>query len=188
MQQLYFPYASEWRKWLAANHDKSEGVWLVFYKKETGEATMTYDEAVEEALCFGWIDSIIKKLDERRYMRKFTPRKDKSKWSAYNKRRVAKLIKAGRMMQVGLAKVETAKQNGMWEKPDRPQIPVELPADFETALSQIPQAQENFEALAPSYQKQYIGWITVAKRAETKNKRIKEAIALLEKGEKLGMR
>ncbi len=188
MKQLYLKTAYEWREWLHNNHDKETEVWLIFFKKETGEPSIEYESAVEEALCFGWIDSIIKKIDDEKYARKFTPRKDSSKWSELNKKRVARLIENNRMTEIGMAKIESAKSNGQWDKPDRPNIQFEIPKEFQVALDQNRKAKENYEQLAPTYQKQYIGWIVVAKRQETKEKRIKESIELLEKGKKLGLK
>lgn len=188
MKQLYCETRAEWREWLRVHHDKEDVVWLVFYKKETGKPSMDYEAAVEESLCFGWIDSIIKKIDDERYARKFTPRKDKSKWSESNKRRVGRLIERGLMTENGLAKVEAAKASGMWDKSDRPQISLEIPEEFKVALAGKPDAREFFERLAPSYRKQFIGWITAAKRPETMANRIDESIELLKRGEKLGMR
>jgi len=188
LNSLYFKTTKEWRAWLGENHDKEAELWLIFYKKETGKPTLEYEAAVEEALCFGWVDSIIKKIDEQQFARKFTPRKDDSKWSPLNKSRVERLIKSGRMTKIGLAKIETAKANGMWDQPDRPEISFDLPEDFQLALEENQQAGIFFKQLAPSYKKQYIGWIQVAKRAETRAKRIKESIELLAKGEKLGMK
>jgi uncharacterized protein YdeI (YjbR/CyaY-like superfamily) len=163
-------------------------VWLIFYKKETSKPTIGYEDAVEEALCFGWIDSIIKKIDDERYARKFTPRKKKSKWSGLNKKRANKMIKEGRMTDVGLAKIQTAKKTGLWDQDAGPQISFDVPPEFAKALAQNKKAKENFDNLAPSYRKQYIGWIAVAKRAETKKRRIEESLILLEKGKKLGMK
>lgn len=189
MKQLYFKTSQEWRDWLRQNHDReAAGIWLIFYKQNTGEPTLEYEAAVEEALCYGWIDSIIRKIDTVKYARKFTPRKEDSKWSEINKKRVAKLIEANYMTEIGLAKIEAAKLNGQWEKPDRPQISFTVPKELQEALDAHPKAKAFFKQLAPSYQKQFIGWIVVAKRRETKEKRIIESIALLGKGEKLGMR
>jgi len=188
VKSLYFKTVDEWRTWLRRNHDKEKGVWLIFYKKNTGKPSLDYESAVEEALCFGWIDSIIKKLDESRFARKFTPRKDRSKWSPSNMKRVEKLIASGRMAPAGLARVIAAQENGMWDKPDRPEVRFELPEDFRLALSKDARAGEYFEQLAPSYQKQFISWVSVAKQQETRVKRIRESIRLLAKGEKLGMR
>ena len=188
MKQLCFKSAVAWRAWLQDNHDKTTEVWLIFFKKETGKASIDYEAAVEKALCFGWIDSIIKKIDDERYARKFTPRQEDSSWSDLNKKRVGKLIKTGRMAASGLAQIEIAKANGQWDKPVRPNIEFDMPPELAAALAQNRKARENFEELAPSYRKQYIGWIAVAKRPETKARRIEEAIELLEKGQKLGLR
>ena len=188
MKQLYVTDREQWRKWLTEHHGGEAGVWLIFYKKDTCKPTIGYEDAVEEALCFGWIDSIIKKIDETRYVRKFTPRKDKSMWSALNRKRANKMIKEGRMTEVGLAKVKTARKTGLWEKDGRPRISFDVPPELAKALAKNKKAKENFDKLAPSYRRQYIGWIAVAKRSETKKKRIEESIALLEKGKKLGMK
>ncbi len=188
MKQLYVTNRDEWRKWLSRHQATEAEVWLIFYKKETCKPTIRYEDAVEEALCFGWIDSIIKKIDAERYARKFTPRKDNSKWSALNKKRANKMIKEGRMTDIGLVTIQTAKKTGLWEKDGRPQISFDVPPEFAKALAQNKKAKENFDNLAPSYRKQYIGWIAVAKRAETKKRRIEESLILLEKGKKLGMK
>lgn len=185
---LYFKAAKDWRSWLKQNHDKSSGVWLTFYKKETGKPSLAYEDSVEEALCFGWIDSIIKKVDHEKYQRKFTPRKPDSKWSDLNKRRVRKMIEQGRMTPVGLAKIKAARQSGMWDKPYRPQISIEMPEELKQALKRHKQAEAFFNQLAATYQKQYILWIQMAKRPETRERRIKEALTLLAKSEKLGLK
>jgi uncharacterized protein YdeI (YjbR/CyaY-like superfamily) len=188
LPELYFKTSADWRKWLKANHNRSPGVWLVFYKKDSCRPTMDYEDSVCEALCFGWIDSIIKKLDSRRYARKFTPRKDGSQWSALNKKRIEKLIAANRMTPVGLKKIESAKLNGKWHKSDRPQMGLEPSGDFMAALNSNKKAKENFSKLAPTYKRHYLGWINSAKLDETRKKRITEAIGLLEKGQKLGLK
>ncbi len=188
MKQLYFKDREEWRKWLSKYYDGESGIWLIFYKKESGKPSLKYEEAVEEALCFGWIDSIIKKKDESTYLRKFTPRKDDSKWSALNKKRVERMIQQGKITEAGMAKIRIAKENGMWNKDDRPNIDFSVSPEFSAALEANPPAKANFKKLAPSHQKQYTGWINIGKRPETKEKRIAESIALLKKGEKLGLR
>jgi uncharacterized protein YdeI (YjbR/CyaY-like superfamily) len=188
MKQLYVTDREQWRDWLTEHQGGEAGIWLIFYKKETRKPTISYEEAVEEALCFGWIDSIIKKIDDERYVRKFTPRKDKSTWSALNRKRANKMIKEGRMTDVGLAKIKTARKTGLWEKDGRPRISFDVPPELAKALAQNKKAKENFDKLATSYRRQYIGWIAVAKRAETKKRRIEESIALLKKGKKLGMK
>ena len=188
MLELHFKNRKEWRSWLARNHSAENGIWMIFYKKATGKPTIDYEEAVEEALCFGWIDSTVKSVDEEKYLRKFTPRNDKSVWSALNKKRIGKVIREGRMTEAGLAKIRTAKENGQWDKPDRPIPALTISSEFAEALKKNLRAKENFEKLAPSYRKQYNGWINVAKRPETRQKRIRESISLLEKGEKLGLK
>lgn len=180
---------AEWRAWLAANHDKEAEVWLIYYKKGTGVASIDYESSVEEALCYGWVDSIIKRIDDTKHARKFTPRKDSSKWSPSNKRRVKKLLKEGLMTEYGLQKIEAAKQSGMWNAPDqRPKLTFEMSAEFADALRKNKQARETFENLTPTYQKQYLGWIEVAKRPETKQRRVEESIRLLAEGQKLGLK
>ena len=188
MEQLYIKNRKEWRDWLRRNHSKNNGIWLVFYKKHTGKASLEYDDAVEEALCFGWIDSIIKKIDEERYVRKLTPRKPGSKWSELNKKRVKYLEKQGLMTKAGIARVNEARKSGLWNKPDIQQIPLKIPVELKTALDKNKKARKFFDRLAPSYKKQFIGWIAFAKRPETRDRRVEESIDLLERGEKLGMK
>ena len=134
MKQLYFINREQWRNWLIEHHAAEAGVWLIFYKKETHKPTIDYDDAVEEALCFGWIDSIIKKIDDERYVRKFTPRKDKSKWSALNRKRANKMTKKGRMTDVGLSKIKTARKTGLWGKDGRIRISFDVPSELAKAL------------------------------------------------------
>jgi uncharacterized protein YdeI (YjbR/CyaY-like superfamily) len=188
IRQLYVADRGQWRDWLSKNHAAEAGIWLIFYKKETSKPSIEYEAAVEEALCFGWIDSIIKKIDAEKYARKFTPRSDKSRWSALNKKRVTKMIKEGRMTKVGLAKIETAKKTGLWDRDNRSQISFDVPPEFTKALARNKKAKESFDKLATTYRKRYIAWISVAKRPETKKRRIEESIALLEKGQKLGLK
>ncbi|HSM26388.1 MAG TPA: YdeI/OmpD-associated family protein [Anaerolineaceae bacterium] len=188
MEELYFESLTDWHAWLQENHDKSTGIWLVFYKKESGKPTLSYEEAVEEALCFGWIDSVIKKINEESYVRKFSPRKDGSNWSDLNKKRVEKLIQEGRMTEIGMAKIEIAKQNGEWNKQDSPRRQFVMPEEFKIALEKNKKAREFFNTLTKTDQKQFITWVATAKRVETREKRIKESLEILEKGQKLGLR
>ncbi|MBN2461325.1 MAG: YdeI/OmpD-associated family protein [Candidatus Cloacimonetes bacterium] len=187
-KQLHCSNVDDWRNWLQENHTKENEIWLIFFKKGTEKSLLDYESAVEEALCFGWIDSIIKKIDDMKYARKFTPRKDRSRWSELNKQRVARLIKNHRMTAIGLAKVETAKKNGSWDNKSRADLCFDIPDDFKSALHDNKKAVKNFKRLSCSYQKQYIGWIVAAKRQDTRARRIGEAVALLERGEKLGMK
>ena len=178
-----------WRAWLAKNHDKEDEVWLVCYKKHTGKKSLEYDATVEEALCYGWIDSIIKKLGDERYARKLTPRKENSRWSPSNRKRVERMIKEGLVTEHGQKKVDAARQSGNWDSPAQPpKLTFEMAADLATALTKDKKAAKTFRDLAPTYQKQYLGWIEVAKRPETRDRRIKESIRLLAQGKKLGLK
>ena len=189
MKQVHVTTRSQWRRWLAEHHDQEKnGIWLVFNKKETGRPSLEYEESVEEALCFGWIDSIIKRIDDGKYCRKFSPRKDGSRWSNTNKKRVEKIIKEGRMTRFGLAKVEAAKRSGSWELDPRPVINRDIPQELTDTLARNRTAKDFFEQLAPTYQKHFIGWIVTAKREETRAKRLRESLALLAGGKKLGLR
>lgn len=188
LPELHVVTRAAWRAWLAEHHDRSPGVQLVFHRKETGEPTLEYEEAVCEAVCFGWIDGLIRKKDDTRYTRRFTPRKAGSSWSPSNKRRVARMEAEGLMTPAGRALVEAAKADGNWEAPDRVVIPDEPTPAFAQALDAHPEARAFFESLAPGYRRRYIAWIAVAKRPSTRERRIAEAVELLERGEKLGMR
>jgi uncharacterized protein YdeI (YjbR/CyaY-like superfamily) len=188
MKQVYVTTRKQWRDWLSRHHDKSNGIWLVFCKKHTGRVSLEYDAAVEEALCFGWIDSIIKRIDDDRYARKMTPRKPNSRWSALNKKRVARLQRGGVMTKAGAARVAEARKSGLWEISSRPSIPSGIPKALQLALTSNKKAKTFFDQLAPSYQRQFTGWIAVAKREETRARRIKESLSLLEQGKKLGMK
>ena len=170
----------QWRKWLETHHASSPGVWLVFYKGHTGLASIPYEDSVREALCFGWIDSLVKRLDDERYAPRFTPRKPTSKWSDINRKRWSELQAAGLLMPAGLAAGPTENRYA-----PRPTIP-DLPAYIARALRAHPKAWSAFQALAPSYRRHYVGWIHIAKRPETREKRIRESIALLATGKKLG--
>jgi uncharacterized protein YdeI (YjbR/CyaY-like superfamily) len=189
MKQVHVTTRSQWRRWLSENHDQEKnGIWLVFNKKETGRPSLEYEESVEEALCFGWIDSIIKRIDGGKYCRKFTPRKDRSRWSNLNKKRAEKIIKEGRMTEFGLAKIAAAKRSGSWEMDPRPVINLGIPRDLSAAFARNRKVKDFFEKLAPTYRKHFIGWIVTAKKPETRAKRLKESLALLASGKKLGLK
>ena len=188
MKEIYFHKLSEWKNWLSFHHDKSEGIWMVYYNKQSGKPSINYKDALDEALCWGWIDSIIKKIDDEKYVRKFTPRNEDSKWSEVNKKRAGELIEEKRMTEIGLLKINAAKKNGMWFKNDRPQLKFEMTGEFEQALSKNKNAKKYFESLSKTNQKQFLGWIETAKLPETRNNRIKESIRLLSKEEKLGLK
>ncbi len=185
---LHLTNRKDWRLWLSENHRSEKEIWLVYYKKHTGKPRVPYGDAVEEALCFGWIDSIVKTIDNERYMQKFTPRKAKSNWSDSNIRRVEKLIGNGKMTEAGLEKIRAAKTNGSWDKIITSTKPFEMPVELEKALATNKSARDFFASLSPSCRRQYIGWIDSAKKEETIQKRVKEAIGLLRKNQKLGMK
>jgi uncharacterized protein YdeI (YjbR/CyaY-like superfamily) len=176
-----------WRAWLASHYQSETEVWLIYYKKHTGKPRIPYDHAVEEALCFGWIDSIVKRIDDEKFAQKFTPRRDCTKWSALNKRRVRKLIREGRMTEAGLAKIDLAT---LGEEPQTKQSngAPEIPRFVTQALTASPRAWENFQKLAPSYRRLYIGWIMDAKKEATRQRRLREAVSLLEQNKKLGLK
>lgn len=172
---------AEWRAWLAANHATSPGVWLVIHKKNNPEPSVTYVEAVEEALCFGWIDSKMNPLDETRFRQVFTPRKPTSVWARSNKERVARLIGQGLMTPAGLAVIEVAKQNGTWTAYDAIAA-LELPEDLKAALDENPAAQEHWEAFSASVKRGILYFIQTAKRPETRAKRIARTVELAAQG------
>lgn len=172
----------EWREWLSHHHASVAEVWLVFPKRATGRTTLTYDDAVEEALCYGWIDSLIRRLDDERYARKFTPRKLDSRWSTINRRRYESLLERGLLEPPGLARPPTERSG------DSPVPPGSgVPEYIEQAIRGDPAAWETFQGLAPSYRRQYLAWIDSARRPETREKRLREAIGKLAEGRKPGM-
>jgi uncharacterized protein YdeI (YjbR/CyaY-like superfamily) len=174
-----------WRAWLAAHHDRETEIWLVYNKRHTGEPRVEYDDAVEEALCFGWIDSIVRTIDADRYAQKFTPRKAKSKWSELNRRRFAKMVAEGKMTAAGLAKSPPEDEGGTEVKPPEDDA---VPGYIEAALQNNGAAWVNFSNLAPSYRHLYVRWIEDAKKEETRRKRLAEAVGLLAQNKKLGLK
>jgi len=185
---LYVVNRDDWRAWLKKNHNSQKEIWLIYYKKHTGKPRIPYDDAVEEALCFGWIDSTVKRIDEEKYAQKFTPRNEKSNWSELNKKRARKMIKAGRMDQAGLAKFKQAgNQKKEKSKDAPPKKRLVVSPDLKKALSANKKALENFNNFAPSYRRLYIGWITAAKRPETREKRIKQTVKWSAENKKPGM-
>jgi uncharacterized protein YdeI (YjbR/CyaY-like superfamily) len=170
-----FKNRAAWRAWLETNHDKGKELWLTYYKKGSGKVSVTYEEALQEALCYGWIDSTVNALDAERYMQRWTPRKPQSIWSASNKARVRRLIGEGRMAAPGLAKITLAKKNGSWNKlndieriGDGGGPPPEVLAAIAARLS----LQEKFAALSASRRKMLSYWVASAKRHETRARRI----------------
>ena len=192
-ESIHFKTRNDFREWLKINHDKCDGIWMIFYKKHTGKETISYDEALDEALCFGWIDSTKKSLDDEKYIWKFTPRTNIKNWSDINKLRVNKLIEKGLMTEAGLNKIDLYLKTGKvdWEVETNQKLPkkaIEIPEFVIEYFSMNEPALTNFNKLAPSHQKNYALWIVDAKRQETRLKRLNEAIELLIKGKKLGMK
>jgi uncharacterized protein YdeI (YjbR/CyaY-like superfamily) len=172
-----------WRAWLADNHERNAGIWLVTYKKHVPDKYVSYDEVVEEALCFGWIDSLPRKLDEDRSMLWLAPRQPGSGWSKLNKDRVERMIAAGQMTQAGLAKIEAAREDGSWNALDSIEA-LEIPPDLGAALDSYPDAREFFEAFPRSVRRGILEWIANAKRAETRARRIEETARLAQENQR----
>jgi uncharacterized protein YdeI (YjbR/CyaY-like superfamily) len=176
---LYFRNAQEWREWLHNNHHSSTGVHLIFYKVSSNKESMRWEDAVQVAICYGWIDSTVKSLDNERRRQMFTPRKDKSVWSRLNKTYIEKLTANNLMHESGLKKIETAKKNGSWESLDAVES-LEMPKDLEAAFSKNKIALDNYNGFSPSYRKSYLYWLNQAKREETRSTRVTEIIKLCE--------
>lgn len=170
---------SEWREWLQNNHIKSQSIWLIYYKKKTNIPTVAYSEAVDEALCFGWIDSKAKPIDDEKFMQFFSKRKEKSVWSKVNKEKIERLTKEGLMTEAGFEIIEKAKENGSWTILDEVEaliIPPDLAAEFEKR----PSAKNYFLNLSRTDKRNILQWLVLAKRPETRQKRIAEIAALAE--------
>lgn len=174
---------AEWREWLAANHSRPTGVWLVSYKKATGKPRIEYDEAVEEALCFGWVDSKPNKLDAERTLLWFAPRKAGTGWSRPNKLRIERMTQAGLMAEAGLAKVEQARRDGSWTRLDAVEG-LEIPADLGQALDVYPSAATHFEGFPRSAKRGILEWIANAKTRETRARRVEETARLASRNER----
>lgn len=178
-----------WSSWLRDRGETEKLVWLVFRKKSLGKVPFDYQMALDEALCYGWIDSLLKRIDDQEYMRKFSPRKPSSTWSEINKKRVQWLIDEGRMTLRGQRCIDVAKKNGMWDKGVQPPLVDEsLPGALLHAFQSSPTARDHYFALPERKQKQYNIWINMARRADTVQKRLSEAIQKLERGEELGLK
>ncbi len=172
----FYPESRDsWRSWLEKNHIEKKSIWLIFYKKHTEMPSLTWSEAVDEAICFGWIDSTKKTLDDSRYIQYFSKRKPASTWSKINKEKVQQLMSAGLMAPAGLKTIEVAKQNGSWTLMDEVEKGI-IPDDLAQALNLRPGAKSYFRSLSKSHQRMLLHWVVVAKRSETRAKRI-ETIA-----------
>jgi uncharacterized protein YdeI (YjbR/CyaY-like superfamily) len=187
-RRLHFSNREEWRSWLKRNQDAEKEIYMIFYKKHTGEPNISYDDAVEEALCFGWIDSIIRRIDDEKFERKFTPRTGKSRWSRLNRQRACRMIKEGKMTAAGLVMILEGKKNGEWFKNVSIKKELTIPSFMREALAANRKALDNFNKLARSHKRQYVGWVASAKKEETRQRRLEEALRLLETNEKLGMK
>ena len=164
-----------WRNWLYENYQNCQGVWLIYYKVKSGRSSIRYQEAVQEALCFGWIDSKIKSLDEKSYKQIFTPRKPKSVWSKLNKQYVQELIEQNLMTEAGLEKIKIAQENGSWIALDQVEALI-IPDDLKRSLEQNSIANKNFENFSNSSKKSILFWISNAKRTQTRANRIQKTL------------
>jgi uncharacterized protein YdeI (YjbR/CyaY-like superfamily) len=182
---LAFRDREEWEAWLEAEHATSDGVWIKFAKKGSGLPSVVYPEAVESALCFGWIDSLVSSLDERFYLQKFTPRRPRSRWSRVNRDKATALIEQGRMRPAGLAQVELAKSDGRWDAAYAPPAEVTVPEDLQRALDENPKAAEFFATLNKSNRFAIVYQLEDAKKPETRTRRLEKFVDLLNRGERL---
>ena len=194
LEHKYFDCRKSFRNWLEENHNRSMGIWMIFYKKHVNIDCIEYKEALEEALCFGWIDSIIKKVNDEQYLRKFTPRTNTSKWSDFNKKLVLSLINEDKMTEAGLRKIDIYLKTGKvdWDvessKRDNENKEFHIPDFILKEFANNEPALTNFNHLAQTYKRHYILWITNAKREETIMSRLKESIELLKENKKLGLK
>jgi uncharacterized protein YdeI (YjbR/CyaY-like superfamily) len=186
MKTLLVETPDRWRDWLEEHHASESEVWLVFHKQHTEVASIDYEDALDEALCFGWVDSLVKRLDDRRYALKFTPRRPDSRWSTKNRQRYEALKASGRLKPAGIKRPPT--DRGYGPRPARLPLPSKLPAYIQAALNKHPAARRHFEALPPSQRRRYFAWIESAKQEETKLRRLKGAIRLMAAGKVLGLK
>jgi len=192
LKTFYAANRDEWRMWLQRHHNTETEVWLIYYKKTSARPRVPYDDAVEEALCFGWVDSLVKRIDDEKFAQKFTPRKNRQKWSDHNKKRARAMIAQGKMTDAGLTVIgkgvlDSDQDAAERKRPDRQRYDT-VPDFVQKALNRNKKARDYFEKLAPSYRRHYIGWITMAKRPETRQRRLAEAVELLAQNKKLGLK
>jgi uncharacterized protein YdeI (YjbR/CyaY-like superfamily) len=179
---IFYPSSPEkWRDWLEENHETEKSIWLLFYKVSSDKSSLTWSEAVDEALCFGWIDSTKKSIDHESYKQLFCQRKAKSTWSKVNKDKVEELSKAGKIQAAGWKCIEVAKENGSWNILDEVEALI-VPKDLETEFAKFPEAKDFYLRLSKSYKKGILSWIVMAKRADTRQKRIQEIVECAGKG------
>jgi len=182
---LLFTSSEKWRDWLEANHDQSRGVWLKHAKKASGKESVSYQEALDEALCYGWIDSQIQTYDSNYYLQKYTPRGPKSIWSKVNVAKADALIKSGKMQSAGLAAIDAAKQDSRWAAAYDSSSASTVPEDFQAALDKNPKAKQFFETLNKTNTYAFCWRVQTAKKPETRKARIEKFIDMLSRGEKL---
>lgn len=178
------PDRAAWRRWLSRHHRREAGVWLVIHKKGSRSGSLVYEDAVLEALCFGWIDSKANSLDDERYKIWMAPRKSRSVWSALNKRRIETLLAAGLMTKAGLAPIDAAKADGSWNALDRSDA-LEVPDDLVAAFERYAGSRANWDGFPPSTRKQTLWWIYSAKREETRARRVEETASLAARKERV---
>ncbi|SEW52933.1 YdeI/OmpD-associated family protein [Chitinophaga arvensicola] len=184
LSEHFFETQQEWEKWLAKNHSQPDGVWLRMYKKETNIPSINYAQALEEALCYGWIDGMAKSVDAQSFIQKFTPRRPKSNWSERNTKHIERLTAAGKMKPSGIAEVEKAKADGRWEQAYAASSNASIPEDFLAALKKNKKAQAFYDTLNKQNLFAIYFRLHSAKKPETRAKRIAEFIAKLERHEK----
>lgn len=183
---LFFKHRAEWRLWLRRNHNRRTELWLGFYKKHTGKAWLQLNEAVEEAICYGWIDGKLRRIDGEKHMVRFSPRRPGSVWSRINRERAERLIAEGKMTAAGLEKVEDAKQSGRWAAAYSHKEKPKLPDDLRDALMRDPEAWKNFNQFSNSNQFMYVFWVNEAKRESTRKRRIRQVVERSARNEKPG--
>ena len=183
----HFKTRGEFRKWLEKNHAKQTELWILFYKVHTNKKSVRYAEAVEEALCFGWIDGIVKRIDDEKHAQRYTPRKPRSIWSNVNKERAKQMIDSGKMTEAGLAKIKEAKKNGWWQKAYSIQVNHKMPPEMKKVLMSDKEAWRNFQNFSKGGQNTYIFWVNSAKREETKRKRIQLVLECAKKKQPPGL-
>jgi uncharacterized protein YdeI (YjbR/CyaY-like superfamily) len=179
MKTVYAKDRREWRAWLQKNHDQCDEIWLIYYKKDSGRPRVPYEDAVEEALCFGWIDTKIKKIDEARFAQRFTPRKVRSPWNKDNIQRAERLIAAGKMAPAGLAAFNSDQRR------ETPVLPTQMPKDLEARFRKQSTAWKNYENFPPYYRRMTSGWVASAKKEETRLSRLEKLIEFSARNERI---
>jgi uncharacterized protein YdeI (YjbR/CyaY-like superfamily) len=187
-KRLTFTDRAAWRSWLVANHASSQTVWLVFFRTSTGSPSIDYESAIEEALCYGWIDSLIKSLDDQRYMRKFTRRTNVGKWSPSNIARMKSLIATGRMTPAGMAVIDPRLLSGASERAHNSHQESVFPQEYQGMLVANPKAMQFFNNLPPSQKRLTVGWVLSAVKPETRLRRMQEVVTRMAAGQRLGLK